>query len=84
MNKKLELPDIRDDDDSGEDEDYNPFIIHHKQEPFHSFERLFQNHFDIQQNRWLVIPRSKIYFLKSALKKMKHWLIYLKREHQMI
>ncbi|CAD8067175.1 unnamed protein product [Paramecium primaurelia] len=78
------LPDIRDKDDSDDQEDYNPFIYHHQQEGYHSFEKMFQNHFDIVNNRWITIPRTKIYLLRSAMHKLKKWLLYLRQEHHMI
>ncbi|KAM3139512.1 hypothetical protein pb186bvf_008348 [Paramecium bursaria] len=84
MDIQLELPDHFDDQESDVDEDYNPFMTQFKSEPFQSFEKLFQNHFDIKENKWVTIPRTQLNLLKAGMKKLKRWLIYLKKEHEMI
>ena len=63
----LKLPvDFKEGLSSDEEPDFNPFQFSKSSDTFHSFERVFENHFEIKDKKWIVVPRDKIYLIKKT------------------
>jgi hypothetical protein len=76
----LELPEkFLDDSSSVSEEEYNPFMFHtNSDEAYHSFERIFQQFFEVKEKKLMLVSRDKVALIQEALKKLRKWVQLVK------